>query len=192
VSAIPPPLARKIDRISRVAHRFHRWAHHPLCESYSGEVIRLGRRARVCRGCVLASLGAASGLAASLVVSIPTAVGCFALFVTAGWVSWVTSLRGPARPPKLATRFAPAFALAIVAGNVIRVHDVARVALSGLAVFVAIGLLILYRRRGGDRTPCIRCPERSGSSPCSGYAEIVRTERAFRRIAARHLSRAGL
>jgi hypothetical protein len=192
VTAIPRPLARKIDRISRAAHRFHRWAHHPLCESYSGEVIRLGRRARVCRGCVLASLGAASGFVAPLVVSIPTAVGCFALFVAAGWVSWITFLRRRARPPKLATRFAPAFALAIAAGNGIRVHDVDRMALSGLAVFVAVVLLALYRRRGGDRTPCIQCPERTRSSPCSGYAEIVRTERAFRRIASRHLSRAGV
>ena len=39
-AATPKALRRKIDRLSRAAHRFHRFAHHPLCERYAGEVIR--------------------------------------------------------------------------------------------------------------------------------------------------------
>ena len=40
MTRIPPQLARRLDRLSVAAHRFHRWAHHPLCTEYEGEVLR--------------------------------------------------------------------------------------------------------------------------------------------------------
>jgi hypothetical protein len=43
-------------------------------------------------------------------------------------------------------------------------------------------LLRAYRVRGPDRTPCERCPERT-RAVCSGFAPIVRRERAVQRVA---------
>src|SRR5947207_14201496 len=78
---VPPALARRIDRLATRAHRFHRFAHHPLCDEYAGEVIRVGRHMRLCRGCTFAIAGGLAGgvvglLARSLVaaaVSAPAA-----------------------------------------------------------------------------------------------------------------------
>lgn len=47
---------------------------------------------------------------------------------------------------------------------------------------IAVGLRILYGKRGADRTPCTTCPERE-LSPCSGFAPIVSRERAVQRVA---------
>ncbi len=63
---LPQRTARAIDRLARNAHAFHRFAHHPLCERYAGELIPLGRRARLCRGCASAALGGVIGLLAAL------------------------------------------------------------------------------------------------------------------------------
>ena len=68
MSRIPPELARRVDRLARRAHAFHRWAHHPLCSWYAGDVIRLGRRVRVCLGCTLTGAGAITGIALGLAV----------------------------------------------------------------------------------------------------------------------------
>jgi len=62
-------LARRIDRLAVRAHAFHRYAHHPLCERYRGELIALRGRTRVCRGCAYALLGAVSGAVVGLAVS---------------------------------------------------------------------------------------------------------------------------
>ncbi|HVZ35160.1 MAG TPA: hypothetical protein VG963_22190, partial [Polyangiaceae bacterium] len=59
---ISPALARRIDRLAVRAHRFHRWAHHPLCASYAGETLRLGRKTIVCRGCALVAGGLIVGV----------------------------------------------------------------------------------------------------------------------------------
>src|SRR5579859_1379561 len=61
---IPVSLARRIDRLAWFAHAFHRFAHHPLCDRYQEELIPLGRRTRVCRGCSLALLGVLVGAGA--------------------------------------------------------------------------------------------------------------------------------
>src|SRR4051812_16710215 len=62
---LPQRTVRAIDRLAKSAHAFHRFAHHPLCERYAGELISL-RRARLCRGCVSAALGSLTGLLAAL------------------------------------------------------------------------------------------------------------------------------
>ncbi len=60
-----------------------------------------------------------------------------------------------------------------------------------LAVLAAAGAgLALYRKRQPNRTPCVTCPERLHSTPCSGVRPIVRRERAFRRVAQRLIDRA--
>jgi len=168
VSAISPALAKKIDRLARGAHVFHRYAHHPLCGEYAGEVFRVGRRVRLCRGCTLAlagaALGTALGLAASppvwaAVASIPVALAANARFVR--------------RAGKLATRFAPSVLLGLAGGAG---FAAAAVALAATALAV-----VLYRRRQPDRSPCATCSERLQASPCRGLAPIVRRERAFQR-----------
>ncbi|HSB19854.1 MAG TPA: hypothetical protein VLD85_07605, partial [Anaeromyxobacteraceae bacterium] len=83
---IPAALARRIDRLARRAHAFHRLAHHPLCRRYAAEVIRIGRRGRVCRGCAFTGAGAiAGGLAGWLLPAPgPLALGALAALLAAG------------------------------------------------------------------------------------------------------------
>jgi hypothetical protein len=103
MARIPRTSANAIDRLARGAHAFHRFAHHPLCDEYAGEVVRLGRRARICRGCALAALGAATGLAIGIVIPMP--IGVSAIVVASGSVLAAKPLR-PAG--KFASRFLPA------------------------------------------------------------------------------------
>src|SRR3990172_5780311 len=71
VSHVPPALARRLDRLARRAHAFHRFAHHPLCPAYASEVILLGRRTRLSRGCALAAAGTAAGALAAFAAPVP-------------------------------------------------------------------------------------------------------------------------
>ena len=86
--------------------------------------------------------------------------------------------------PKLVSRLVPAalFALALTTSLLAW-----RLALTGAAVALVVGLRLLYGRRGGDRSPCETCPERT-LSPCSGFAPIVSREQAFQRVVRRLLS----
>ena len=109
MSRIPRGLARRIDRLSQTAHRFHRFAHHPLCQEYAGELVQLGGRARVCRGCLFALAGGAAGCALALSVPMPRA----AVWLLGSSMIWLlgtilhrTSFAG--RRSKTATRFLPA------------------------------------------------------------------------------------
>jgi len=58
---LPERTVRAIDRLARRAHAFHRFAHHPLCERYAGELVPLGKRTRICRGCAASALGSLAG-----------------------------------------------------------------------------------------------------------------------------------
>jgi len=197
VSRIPRPLARKLDRLARRAHRFHRFAHHPLCDEYAGELVRLGARTRVCRGCACALAGATSGAVGTLM--LPLAVVGGTTTAPAIWIALGLALvcgvalafdarRTAMRSPKTLTRLLPAaaFTFACVLGA--RSASLAGLAL--LATSLATGALLYmrYRKRGPSRTPCQTCPERTQSTPCRGYAPIVRRERAFARIARRMLA----
>jgi hypothetical protein len=188
MSRLAPALACRIDRLARGAHAFHRFAHHPLCERYAGELIPLGRRARVCRGCMAALSGCVLGLSCgaawvpNLSVVLVASLGAAALFL----------LSLAARLPKLITRLLPAFlgstawsAACVRAFTGDRIALLAGAGLTSLALFA----IIVYRRRGPSRTPCRECPERS-HRPCSGYAPIVRRERAFQRLAQRWIDAA--
>jgi hypothetical protein len=181
-------LAKRLDRLSRAAHRFHQFAHHPLCERYAGEVVRIGRRARsarLCRGCAYAVIGGAIGgaigfaIADARVAFASTAIAVIALLASLRW-----------RPSKIVTRFVPALllALAIVAGVT------ARSPLGLVAAFAAAasagGLRLAYGKRGADRSPCVTCPERE-RQPCAGFVAIVSRERAFQRVAGEMIMRSG-
>ena len=174
VPHVPLPLARRIDRLARRAHAFHRFAHHPLCEPYRGEVLRVGRRVRLCKGCTFLAAGLLAGAIAGAMVhpSLPFAVVAWLLAVVLGGLS----LR--LRLTKVVARFLPGVGLAVAcwAGLI--------PLLVSLSVFIAATLL--YRRRGVERSLCRSCPERR-LSPCSGFAPLVRRERAFRRRVARWL-----
>jgi hypothetical protein len=188
----PARLAVKIDRLSRAAHRFHRFAHHPLCNEYGGEVVRLGRRMRVCRGCLFVALGTVAGLLGS--VAVPAGwTGTLALAVTGTLVLLGTmffrSLRRKSRT-KVVSRLLPALAMAYALGSALQM-GITGWALAVVGTAGMVGVIALYRRRGPDRTPCASCPERSRTEPCRGIAPIVRRERAFRRIAGQWLARVG-
>lgn len=175
MTRLPKPLARRIDRASRAAHFFHRWAHHPLCVAYAGEVFRFGAL-RLCRGCSLAVLGAATGFAVSLAWR-PSDVAAWLVAVAA--VVLVVSSR-LTRLPKVLGRFAPASAVGLLPW------------LAPPALFAAAGALawyVSYRRRGPERSPCRNCPHLT-ESPCPGFTRIVQRERAFRRLSGRWLDAA--
>jgi hypothetical protein len=181
----PPParprlsrqLALRVDRLARHAHAFHRFAHHPLCPAYAPELVRLGRRTRLCRGCLLALLGVAVGFTLGLMTH--PSIGLGWAILAAGVL--LAALAHRHRLPKSAGRLGPAIATGICAAT----------GLAGVAMAAgALALwLVVYRLRGPDRAPCRACPERT-ASPCSGFAPVVRRERAFRRLAARWIDTA--
>lgn len=188
---LTPGQVRRIDRLSRRAHRFHRYAHHPLCGRYAGEVIRVGRRVRLCRGCTFAALGGLAGV----VVGLALARGIGRIIGLTGGASTRVELAAMAlaalllvptviskrRVPKLVSRLLPAalFALSLTM-SVLAWQPIVIVA----ALVLVAGLRVGYGRRGGDRSPCETCPERT-LSPCSGFAPIVRREQAFQRVVRR-------
>jgi hypothetical protein len=185
----PARIAARIDRLSRVAHRFHRFAHHPLCEEYRGEVVRFGRRARVCRGCLFAAAGGTLGGVLSIAFATPLHVAAASLGLGLA-IGAMTTLapssrrdaRGGARPPKTLSRALPATMVGYGLGSAVQLG------FAGLMLAAMSGVLLAfalrsYRKRGVDRTPCTTCPERTRPSPCRGLAPIVRRERAFRRLA---------
>ena len=185
-------LAARIDRLSRAAHRFHRFAHHPLCAEYSGEVIRLGTRGRVCRGCLLGAAGGLAGLASS--IALPAGASVLPLLWAGGTMGLLYTMARrsprPARAPKIVSRFLPALVIAYALGSAAQLGVIGCVA-AGFGAVPLLGVLSLYRRRGPDRTPCTSCAERNLATPCRGIAPIVRRERAFRRLAGQWLAGAG-
>jgi hypothetical protein len=181
MSLVPRSTARAIDRLARRAHAFHRFAHHPLCPAYAGELLQLGRRGRICRGCAYTGLGAATGWTLGLVV--PAAPAAILLLVATSFALAGASLFR--RLPKWASRFV---------STLLGATGVSACAMSGStplrllalgAVAGALGVLVAYRRRGPDRGPCATCPELGRAAVCSGYAAIVRREHAFQRVAQR-------
>jgi len=177
---VPPALARRIDRLAVRAHAFHRFAHHPLCEAYAGEVVRVGRRTRLCRGCLWTGLGAAAGaVAAATRPGTLTAALGLVLALTAALAGELW--RRPARLPKVLTRFIPA---AAVVGAMGGGPAPALVALTA----VVLGLA-WYRHRGPHRRTCERCPDRA-LVPCPGFAPMFHRERAFERLTGRWLATA--
>jgi len=170
VSLTRSPLAKEIDRLSRGAHAFHRFAHHPLCREYASEVFRFGRRVRLCRGCSLAAIGALAGCGIALGTNPSWIVAAAAMAAALGLASARMRPAG-----KIATRLLPAglLAFSIASGSWVALPGVSAVVLS----------VVLYRRRGPDRGPCALCPERTRPEPCRGFAAIVRRERAFERRA---------
>jgi hypothetical protein len=186
--AFAPPrlshaVARELDRLARRAHAFHRFAHHPLCDRYSGELIRLGKRERVCRGCAAVAGGFVAGAMLNALVA-PGAMGLYGL-LGLGALLGVMSLR--ARLPKSLGRFVPALGLG---SAVVSVFTKPSSYAWLVAAVVCAGAMFAYRRRGPSRTPCETCPERLLPAPCSGFASIVRRERAFQRVAQRIIARA--
>jgi hypothetical protein len=188
---IPADLARRIDRLAVRAHLFHRWAHHPLCERYRGEVVRIGRRGRVCRGCAMTAAGVLSGGALGFALAPPPGFAfAMAAVLALALLPSLLRRRTPhgSRTPKLIARLLPTFAWLFSLGAAARglswQYALGTVALIG-------GSALLYRRRGPDRSPCATCPERD-HQPCSGFAPVVLRERAFQRLSRRWLGRAGL
>ncbi|MFT3692502.1 MAG: hypothetical protein QM831_05125 [Kofleriaceae bacterium] len=177
---------KALDRLSRRAHRFHRFAHHPLCEQYAGEVVRIGKT-RLCRGCTFAVVGGAVGGAAGLVVGGDVRLAIAAVGV-GGFLLLATLYSKPGasdvgkRHSKWITRLIPAALFAFAMTTSMLTFRTAGFALAGGAAAIVGGLRLLYGRRGADRSPCTACPERT-QSPCSGFRAIVQRERAVQRVA---------
>jgi hypothetical protein len=187
--ARPPAIARhvakRIERLARRAHAFHRFAHHPLCSDYAGELIALGRRQRVCRGCACALLGGLSGVLLGLM--FPLALWQAALLAASSLAATVTRQRRG----KFWTRAFPAAGACWALASCVVHHDLAALGCALAIVAAGSALLGAYRLRGPDRSPCLRCPERTLHVPCSGFRDIVRAERAFVRRSQRLLDSRG-
>ena len=196
MSHLPSRLARRIDRVFRRAHGFHRFAHHPLCERYRSEVFRIGRRTRICRGCSLFALGLATGAVAGffstafpaplfLLLSILLLLAVPLVMPSEGRSS-KERLRRPAA--KIATRLLPG----LVAGAVLAqgLFAPARMRLAATALTLAALLLatVRYRKRGPDRAACLPCPEGPPGTSCPGFSPIARRERALTRLAGRWIA----
>jgi hypothetical protein len=188
VSHIDPALARRIDRLARRAHRFHRFAHHPLCAPYSMEVVRIGRRVRVCKGCALAVAGAlAGGIAGLLAPPLPPARLAALLACAAPLVLLVAAPRRGRPQPKLLTRALPAAVAGALAAAGLRG---AAPGLGVTAATIAASVLAAraYRRRGPDRSACQDCSERTAQRACAGFRPHARREAAFARLAGRWIA----
>jgi len=210
---LPWTLARRLDRLARQAHAFHRLAHHPLCERYAGEVVRLGRpRAggrRICRGCALLALGALAGALLGAAPGVSAGQGTLVAAadlapLVAGWPGALAALallaglcaaglaprRGAARP-KLLTRFVPMATAVALAVTGLRAGTPAGGALALGAAALVGGGVAFYRRRGPDRGPCQGCPQAPPGPRCDGLRPIARRERAFQRLAGRWIAAQG-
>jgi hypothetical protein len=196
VSRLQPELARRLDRLARHAHRFHRHAHHPLCGAYAGEVLRLGRRTRLCRGCTLAAAGAGAGAAMGLAAP---ALGPELLLlgpaVLTGWAALALAPRAGRARSKLLTRAGPvALATFLVAAGLAAAAGAGPGDWSGAATaavsaaLVALGIRA-WRRRGPDRAACAGCPQAPPGPRCDGLRPVARRERAFSRLASRWIAR---
>ncbi len=216
-SSLSSGMARRLDRLSVAAHRFHRIAHHPLCEEYASEVFLLGRKTRICKGCTLAGLGAAVGLVVGGFASLLPGWGFVALASGLGPLLTVAvllrsrrrsapqSYQGGLEPEalsashhlpnsrgKLLPRFLPAamFAGAILQG--LRMGGATGYVGAILAAGQLALILGVYRRHGPQRLPCQTCPERFEMNRCRGFKEILRRERAFQRLAGRMIHGAAI
>ncbi|MBL0312218.1 MAG: hypothetical protein IPP78_05765 [Holophagaceae bacterium] len=203
-------LARRLDRLSLAAHRFHRFAHHPLCAEYEGEVFRFGRKLRICKGCTLAGIGVLAGLAAGGIA--PKSTGGYFAGIAFGLVPLLTGAfhlharreavvqpaegsseamaisaahRLPSKRGKLLTRLTPAAVFAFTFAQGLRTGGVIGYAGATLAVPLTTLIILAYRRRRPQRQPCLACPERFAMHRCRGFREIRSRERAFQRLAGR-------
>jgi hypothetical protein len=190
VSRIPEGQARRLDRLALRAHCFHRYAHHPLCQAYRGEVLRFGRL-RICKGCTLLAMGAVAGLGLGL--SIPVLhLECLMVLALAGmaWVAVIFKASWVRRLGKAGTRLLPSLAGAFLVIQGLRFRDAWG---WGLASALCLGAGLagrIYRCRGPWHAPCEACPERV-LRPCSGFRLQFRRERAFARLAGRLLAAEG-
>jgi hypothetical protein len=183
---LAPELARRIDRLSWRAHLFHRFAHHPLCREYAPEVVRIGRRCRVCKGCTLVGLGLTAGAIVGLIVQVPA--GGAGLLAGAAALVAAASLR--VAIGKVASRLLPASIGGFLTSGAISAPSPAALGIAGGVWAAAVLLFLGYRRRGPDRRACLACQEGDAAGSCRGVAPIVRRERAFRRVSGRWIDAA--
>ncbi len=174
------PLARRIDRIARGAHAFHRWAHHPLCGRYENEVFHFGRRTRVCRGCSLALFGSVLGGLAGALFGTPWAA-LASLTWSLALVGWSMRRAPLERASKIGTRLLPAWGVTFAIFSVVHARSPASLGIGTVACAVTLAFVRVYEQRGPNRAPCASCPERSGATACSGLRPIVRREKAVMR-----------
>lgn len=187
--------ARWLERLEARGHRFHRFAHHPLCDAYAPEVLRVGGLV-LCRGCTLATVGAVAGVLVGAGLrlgglALPGPVAAALALPILYWaVMALYRRKQPPAPPrapgaKLIRRGLPLFVAALGLG-----HALAAGAWGWAALSVAIVVLgrFSYCLRGANRSACDTCPERERRPSCSGYAPMLQRERAIQRLAARRLS----
>ncbi len=162
---------------------FFEWAHKPLCQPYSSDVLRLGRL-HLCRGCTALWFGA---LALGPLIVLGTNSLDWAWLLPVSLVSTFT-LSHPALYPRwsrglkdlirLAAGCLPIFCIAMLLGGA---------PLQGGAGLVLIaGAYLTYRHMRTERRllECERCPELN-TGVCSGYALQAEAIRSWEAEASR-------
>lgn len=182
MSRIPRATARRIDRLAWRAHLFHRWAHHPLCAAYRGEVLKVGR-VFLCKGCALVGLGVMVGSVAGALAPL---LGMGGLWVPAClgvvWGCGIAAWPAARRAGKLATRTLPMAAAAFLVVQAARHWSLAGATLVAGVIGALVFGIRAYWKRGPWRAPCTGCPELD-QRPCSGFRRQYRREKAFGRLA---------
>lgn len=184
---IAPALARRIDRLSRQAHRPHRYAHHPLCGAYAGEIVRVGKM-KLCRGCTATAAGLAAGVVTGAALSSIATTGSPSSSGTAAFAFLSLLLISFAALAEWRRKFLKRFLPAAVFSGVLlyaALHPALPLLVAAsVTVIAAVSWSASYRRRGPDRSACRACPHRNEVC-CPGFAPIVRRERAFSRLSGR-------
>lgn len=155
--------------------------------------MRIGKKSRVCRGCLLVALGGLVGLTASFFVRVPPSALLASWAAGALGLGYTVTRRSPARArtPKIISRFFPTLVIAFAFGRAVQLGPMG-CAMAVASLLPLFSIVALYRRRGPDRRPCASCAERLQAAPCRGILPIVRRERAFRRLAGQWLAGVGL
>lgn len=179
----PPALRRRLDRLARKAHAFHRFAHHPLCVEYAGERVQIGR-VQICRGCALLGIGIALGLIGGELLPASRLIASAGLGLALG----VSATAFLTRLPKSLGRTLPGASLGLAFIQGLHLGPFGWLMSVG-AVLIFSAAFLFYRRRGPHRGPCDTCPDRDQRPACRGFAPILRRERAVQRLAGKLIAR---
>ena len=164
----------------RHAHSFL-WAHHPLCERFRGDVLRIGH-VRLCRSCLAVYLGIAAGgilFATTSLVSTPTLPVTLAVPTI-----FLSHPRLYKRMPRIARDLLRGSMGLLIAscGGLLLSGSLVTGALLSVAVFT-FWRFYFRLRRTRRLAACDGCPELNAGGVCRGFAHQAECVRNYEREA---------
>jgi uncharacterized membrane protein len=158
----------------------YRFAHHPLCERFSGHVFRIGKL-YICQGCTLVYSGLLiGGLVFSLV---PFVLSYWLWSIIAGALvlpTFIVHFSSLSRVFTRVARFSFGLFFGWMIGGVVKYPNwLFRGITIGAAIITYLLFRIVYRRSKKQRDECSGCPELAKGGICSGYEERMEAEREY-------------